>query len=146
MFDYIYYDVDNKTLNEITKIIKSYKGTDTSSKTFTEKGFQTENIVKLFSKDILKKIVTINDLYKKIFWVHFIKYKKGGYQTEHLHPLDSYSFILYLNDSDGDTVLKDPVNKNFSPKKGKIIIFSGNILHYAKPSFKGKKILVGAIK
>ena len=76
----------------------------------------------------------------------YIKYNEGGHQKEHFHQTDDYSFILYLNNSDGDTVLKDPVHKKFSPEKGKIVVFNGKILHYGEPSFKGKKILVGAIK
>ena len=100
----------------------------------------------MFSIDLLKKIIPINELYKKIFHIHYIEYEKGGYQTEHIHKPDDYSFVLYLNNSDGDTVLKDPINKQFSPKKGKIIVFNGKILHYAKPSFEGKRVLVGAIK
>ena len=111
-----------------------------------EKGFQTYNIVNMFSRDLLKKIVPINELHKKIFHIHYIQYNKGGYQTEHLHEPDDYSFILYLNNSDGDTVIKHPINKKFTPKKGKIVVFNAKILHYAEPSFKNKKILVGAIK
>jgi hypothetical protein len=146
MFECIYYNVDKKIVDQITKIVNCYKGKDYSDETFTEKGFQTKNIIKLFPKNIFKKIIPINELYKKVFWIHYIKYQKGGYQKEHLHEPDDYSFILYLNNSDGDTVLKNPVNKRFSPKKGKIIIFNGKILHYGEPSFKGKKILVGAMK
>ena len=146
MFKCVYYEIDEETVNTITKIVNSYKGIDISDETYTEKGFQTENILHLFSDNIIKKIVPINKLCERIFHIHYIEYYKGGHQTEHFHKPDNYSFILYLNNSDGDTVLKDPVNKKFSPKKGKVIVFDGKILHYGKPSFKNKKILVGAIK
>jgi len=146
MFQCVYYEIDTKIVDEIIKIISSYTGEDESHDSHTQKGFQTYNIVNMFSRDLLKKIVPINELHKKIFHIHYIQYNKGGYQTEHLHEPDDYSFILYLNNSDGDTVIKHPINKKFTPKKGKIVVFNAKILHYAEPSFKNKKILVGAIK
>ena len=82
----------------------------------------------------------------EIFWLHYIKYNKGGYQKQHNHPDEKYSFILYLNNADGDTVFKEPMNIKITPEKGKVIIFDAKILHYAEPSFKEKKVLVGAIK
>jgi len=146
MFECIYYEINEKTVDEIIKIIDSHEGIDVSNETCTEKGFQTDNIIHLFSKKIFKKIVPINELCERIFHISYIKYNKGGYQREHFHQPDDYSFILYLNNSDGDTVLKDPINKKFSPKKGKVVVFNGKILNYGEPSFKEKKILVGAIK
>ena len=146
MFECIYYKIDEIIVNEIKKIIHSYKGIDVSNNTYTQKGFQTTNILDLFSNNILEKMIPINKLHKKIFHIHYIKYEKGGYQMEHFHKPDKYSFILYLNNSDGNTVLKDPVNETFCPEKGKIVVFSGKILHYGEPSFKDKEILVGAIK
>jgi len=146
MFKCVDYEIDKTTLNEVTKIIDSHQGINVSHTTCTENGFQSDNILHLFSDKILKKIVLINNLHKLIFHIHYIKYNRGGYQTEHIHENDEYSFILYLNDSDGNTVLGNPVNKKFSPKKGKIIIFSGKIVHYSEPSFKEKTVLVGAMK
>jgi|TARA_R100001086_G_C11716993_1_gene225817 hypothetical protein len=146
MFFYLEYELDKEIIKKILNIIKKYKGLDCSDKTCTNNGFQTENIIELFNLNILKKIVPVNNLHEKIFHLHYIKYGKGGWQKEHFHEPDDLSFILYLNNSDGDTVLKYPVNKRFTPKKGKIIVFSGKISHYAEPSFKGKKVLVGAIK
>ena len=146
MFDYLEYNIDTKTINTVLKKIKENKLKKYPFETCTKNGYQTNNIVNLFSHGLLKKIVPINELHKKIFHIHYIQYSKGGYQTEHLHKPDDYSFILYLSNSDGDTVLKNPVNKKFTPKKGKVIVFSGQIFHYAEPSYKGKKILVGAIK
>lgn len=144
MFDYVYYNIEEKVVDEIIEIVDSYKGTDHSYHTCTEKGFQTVNIVDMFSENLIKKIIPINELYKKVFHIHYIKYGKGGFQKEHLHEQDDYSFILYLNNSDGNTVLKNPVNKRIFPEKGKVIVFSGKILHYGEPSFRDKRILVGA--
>ena len=38
-------------------------------------------------------------------------------------------FILYLNNADGDTVLKEPINKKITPEKGKVIVFDGTTCH-----------------
>ena len=75
---------------------------------------------------------------------------KNGYQTsnivEHDHKkTEKYSFILYLNNSDGDTVFKEPVNKKITPKLGKLIFFDSDISHRAEISNEGKQVLVGAI-
>ena len=114
--------------------------------TCTVNGYQTENIIKLFNNDILKKILPIDNLHKKIFHIHYIKYNSNGYQAEHCHETtEKYSFILYLNDSDGDTVFKEPINKKITPKLGKLIFFDSSILHRGEISNKGKEILVGAV-
>jgi|TARA_R100001460_G_scaffold19465_1_gene40558 hypothetical protein len=142
---FIEHKINKDTIDKILKIVSSCKEEYISPTCCTKKGFQTINIVDKFSSDILKKIVPINELHKKIFHMHYIKYKEGGYQEEHLHQPDEYSFILYLNDADGDTFLKEPVNKKITPEKGKVIVFDAKILHYAVPSYKQKQVLVGAI-
>jgi len=58
---------------------------------------------------------------------------------------EQYSFVLYLNDSDGDTVFESPINKNITPKKGRLVVFSSDIMHFGLQTFKNKKVLVGAI-
>ena len=146
MFNYLEYEVDKKIVDQVLKIIRDNKIKSCPVVTATQNGYQSDNIVKLFDNAILKKIIPINQLHEKIIHLHYIQYGKGGYQEEHLHKPDDYSFILYLNNSDGDTVIKHPINKKFTPQKGKIVVFNGKILHYAEPSFKGKKVLVGAIK
>ena len=140
------YKIDNKIVDQILQIIKEYDGPSVSNVTRTHKGLQTENIIKLFNFDLLKKIIPANKMYENVFHIHYIKYDKGGYQEEHTHPPDEYSFILYLNDADGYTYLKKPVNKKFIPEKGKIIVFDAKILHYAVPSYEQKQVLVGAVK
>jgi hypothetical protein len=138
--------IDEDTIDKIMEIVSLCKEEHISPTCFTKKGFQTINIIDKFSNDILKKIVLKDELYKKIFHIHYIKYQEGGHQEEHLHQPDEYSFILYLNNADGDTVLKEPINKKITPEKGKVIVFDGKILHYALPSYKQKQVLVGAIK
>jgi|TARA_R110002012_G_scaffold299716_1_gene498947 hypothetical protein len=139
--------IKKEIIDQIESILNKYKFEDVSFNKCTKNGFQTDNIVNLFSKNILKKILPINDFYKKIFWIHYIKYNKNGYQTEHNHSkTEKYSFILYLNDSDGDTIFKEPINKRVIPKLGKLIFFNSCVLHRAEMSNEGKKILVGAVE
>ena len=138
--------IDEDTIDKVMEIVSRCNEGHISPSCCTKKGFQTINIVDKFSNNILKKIVPKDELYKKIFHIHYIKYQEGGYQEEHLHQPDEYSFILYLNNADGDTFLKEPINKKITPEKGKVIVFNAKILHYALPSYKQKQVLVGAIK
>lgn len=138
--------IEKETIDKIKFILSKHKFKDVSYNKYTKNGFQTDNIVDLFSTNILKKILPIDDLYKKIFWIHYIKYNENGYQEEHDHnKTEKYSFILYLNNSDGDTIFKNPVNKRVIPELGKLIFFNSSILHSAEMSNKGKEILVGAV-
>jgi len=140
------YYLDNKFVDEIIEIINTYDGKQIYKGTCTQKGVQTNNIINLFNHKLLNKILPMQDIKTEVFWLHYIKYNEGGYQKQHNHPNEKYSFIVYLNDADGDTVFKEPMNIEVAPEKGKVIIFDAKILHYAKPSFKEKKVLVGAIK
>tara|TARA_A100000172_G_C2946663_1_gene77587 strand:- start:45 stop:500 length:456 start_codon:yes stop_codon:yes gene_type:complete len=112
----------------------------------TKKGFQTMNILnfetpKEISRRILKEIN--KDLI--LFHMHLIHYFSGGEQISHDHSAtEDYSFILYLNDSDGNTVFENI--GEITPKKGKLVFFKSDISHLGKPSFDQKKIAVGALK
>ena len=112
----------------------------------TVNGFQTKNIIEFFDEKLLKEILFFNDFDKKTFWIHYIEYLKNGYQKKHNHKdSEKYSFILYLNDSDGSTVFEEPIKKSVKPTKGKLVLFSSDIIHYAEKSLNNKKILVGGI-
>ena len=80
------YKIDEETINDIYKTIKPLKLKDISSTTSSEKGYQTENIVRHFSEDLLKKWLPIKNLWKDIWHIHYIKYSSGGYQAPHNHP------------------------------------------------------------
>ena len=81
-----------------------------------------------------------------MFHLHFIDYDKGGYQKPHNHvKTEKYSFILYLNDSDGLTYFEEPINEKITPKKGKTLVFKSDVNHGAEASFKNKRVLVGAM-
>jgi hypothetical protein len=63
------------------------------------------------------------------------KYNKNSYGIPHTDTRDindeHYVLIYYVNNSDGDTVLFDnnKIFKKISPKKGRGLIFKGNLLH-----------------
>jgi len=138
--------IPKRTVKDIISIIQQYDFEDISNISLTKNGYQTHNIVDIFDEDMLKKILPFDNFYKKIFWIHYIRYYKNGYQIEHDHSkTEKYSFILYLNDSDGDTIFKEPLNKRVTPKLGKLIFFDSNVLHRAEISNKDKQILVGAV-
>ena len=127
------------------KILKD-KGQNKSKGTCTINGFQTENILKYkTTQEIAQKIIMQLKKNLNLFHIHLIEYYQAGAQTAHDHKeTEDYSFILYLNDSDGNTVLEN--YGEITPEKGKLIFFDSGITHYGKPSMKGKKIAVGALK
>ena len=138
-----------EVVNEAIEIIENNKKyfIDKSFETCTENGFQSQNIINIFSRKLLKKIISFNNFFKKTFHIHYIKYRNNGSQKRHNHAqTEKYSFILYLNNSDGATIFFEPVNKTIHPEKGKLIVFDSSIEHEAAPSFKEKQILVGAIE
>lgn len=57
------------------------------------------------------------------------------YHNPHIDlPYFHYNLIYYVNDATGDTVLFDDSNniiKKITPKKGRVVLFPGNILHGA---------------
>ena len=73
---------------------------------------------------------------------------KGSWNTAHAHPGSDFVLILYLTDSDGLLHLLSPtshrvyiehVNHSWERpniKKGEMIIFPGDIIHYVKPNQK----------
>lgn len=139
-------NIDTKIIDNIIFTLENKKFVDCSDNTYTVNGFQTNNIINIFSKEILKEMVPYENLYEKIFHIHYINYFNGGYQEKHSHEkTEKFSFILYLNDSDGETVFENPVYQTIIPKKGTLVLFDSKIIHYAEKSFKSKKILVGAI-
>ena len=139
-------NISSAVINEINLLLTGNPFEETKKPSCTHHGFQTSNIINLFNESLLKKIVPIKNYYKEVFHIHYIYYSAGGYQGKHSHEeTEKYSFILYLNDADGKTFFKEPVNKKITPKKGKLIFFTSSIPHGGEKSFKGKKVLVGAV-
>ena len=143
------YKIDNSLVDELIKSLDLFKSINfCASDTCTVNGFQTENILKFDSaraliNEILKDV--IKDKKVECFHVHLIEYFKGGYQNAHNHArTEDYSFILYLNDSDGNTVFKDELS--IKPEKGKLVYFKSDLIHWGEESNLNKKIAVGALK
>ena len=113
----------------------------------TINGYQTQNIISLFPKELIDEILFFNDFNKKLFHLHYIEYDKGGFQKIHNHATaEEHSFILYLNTCDGDTCFGHPLNIKFEPIKGRLVVFSSDLWHYALKNWKdNKKVLVGGI-
>tara|TARA_R110002124_G_scaffold65977_1_gene180233 strand:- start:474 stop:923 length:450 start_codon:yes stop_codon:yes gene_type:complete len=138
--------IPDKTIDEINNLLNTINLKETLAPTMTVGGFQSQNIYNMFSKKLLKKILPINGFYKKIYHIHYIKYNQDGYQKEHNHAhKEKYSFILYLNNSSGDTVFKEPINKRITPELGKLIFFKSDVFHRGEITNSTKKILVGGI-
>ena len=140
------YTLKDTTVDKILDCIKNNNFEDISFRTMTEKGFQTGNIINYFSKELLKEILPFNGFDERCFHLHYIEYSDGGRQVNHNHiDTEEYSFIVYLNDSDGGTYFQEPINTKVVPEKGKVIIFKSSVYHGGLPSFKNKKVLVGSI-
>jgi hypothetical protein len=141
------FKISNQVVNDLLITLELFKKNKISvSGTCTKNGFQTDNILKYqapkeLSQLIMKEIGKDLDL----FHMHLIEYYNQGEQLPHDHKdTEDYSFVLYLNDSDGNTVF-DNIGE-ISPKKGKLVFFKSDLTHFGKPSFQGKKIAVGALK
>jgi uncharacterized protein (TIGR02466 family) len=69
---------------------------------------------------------------------------KGDYNTPHTHPGSDLALVLYLTETDGLLYFVNPFshrkmeldNTAFSPhtKKGDILIFPADLLHFVKPN------------
>ena len=68
---------------------------------------------------------------------------KGAWNKPHTHPNSDFALVWYLTDSDGLLNLMNPFlqrrnskNINVNAKKGDILIFPGDIIHYVMPNTK----------
>ncbi len=81
------------------------------------------------------------------YYLHLVDYSNGGVMTPHKHDHnEDFSFILYLNDcDDGHTVLNLSNPCKIKPDKGKVLLFSSDIVHQSEYS-KTKQVLVGGLR
>lgn len=122
-FDYLKF----RTLNQISVTC-----------TVSQTGYQTGNAITPFLKKELTPVLEkISKEETNFTYLHCVEYHAGDYQGMHDHMAsDKYSFIIYLNDTDGDTVFQYPNNEivRVTPEKGKIVVFNSDILHGSEPT------------
>jgi len=141
------FQISDEIVDNLLITLEAFKEKNISvSGSCTINGFQTTNILDYKAPKELSKLI-MNKIGKNLnlFHIHLIEYYNQGEQLPHNHKqTEDYSFILYLNNSDGNTVFENI--GEISPKKGKLIFFKSDIWHFAKPSLLQKKIAVGALK
>jgi hypothetical protein len=120
------------------------------SQVATYDGIQSENLMETKFSDILEEIMDetkLNELFS-LFHVHSIEYNKGGYQKEHTHPPDDYSFVLYFDtEQTGATGIAVQDHKLMIDQiRGNIVVFPPNLPHVGLEVKTKKRILVGALK
>ena len=139
--------VDDEIVNDFLTTLDLFKEKNLKSEdTCTINGFQTVNILALKTTRYLSsRLLEYIDKKLQLFHVHLIDYDKNGQQDTHDHKdTEDYSFILYLNDSNGNTIFENVCE--VTPKKGKLVLFKSDIKHYGKPTTTNKKVAVGALK
>jgi hypothetical protein len=98
------------------------------------------DFVEIINTNLLNQIgkyFKLNDLnimrIKANLQLHHKKTTKNSFNNPHTdNKLNHISAIYYVNDSDGDTYFFDnryKIIKKVTPKKGKIVIFRGDIIH-----------------
>ena len=106
--------------------------------TVSKTGYQTGNAITPFLKKELTPILKeLSQQETNFTYMHVVEYHAGDYQGLHDHShSDKYSFILYLNDADGDTIFQYANNRivRIAPEKGKIVVFNADILHGSEPT------------
>jgi hypothetical protein len=107
-----------------------------------------------FLKNKLKSIINVNNFFrmKANLQTQCSFSKEEFYNTPHLDryfKTDKYfNGIYYVNDSDGDTFFfnkvndKYLINKKVSPKKGRLILFDGNIYHAGRNPIEALKRII----
>ena len=139
--------VEDEIVDDFLTTLDLFKEKDLKvENTYTVNGFQSVNILALAStKELSSRLLKYIDKKLQLFHIHLIDYDEDGQQDTHDHKeTEDYSFILYLNDSDGNTVFEDVCE--VSPKKGKLVLFKSDVRHYGKPTNTNKKVAVGALK
>tara|TARA_Y100001963_G_C6628408_1_gene375074 strand:+ start:201 stop:779 length:579 start_codon:yes stop_codon:yes gene_type:complete len=162
---------------------KKYKNNEMNlvdiSPTCTFKGIQSQNALQLanFKKDknfqkCLDDILIIPESILGVrlsyYWVTFVEYYRGGYQTIHNHAHnEEYSLILYLNTCRGgetyfdikppkltlsptsDIIRDEGIKLSFSPKKNNMLLFKSDTDHGANKTsswFRNKTVLVCGLR
>ena len=133
--------IEDEHVHEIIETVSRISLVEETGDRATINGLQSTNI-----RDHIVLNFLPWDFSSRTDWIHYIEYNVGGYQKRHKHEKhEKYSWILYLNDSDGDTIFFTEGKIRVTPRKGKLVIFSSDIEHEAMTTMMGKKVLVGGI-
>ena len=144
-------DMPLSKVKEYLQFTHLYYAYDNDKKVCVKNSNDTENIDNLINE--------INDYFKwpkcEVYRVkanlqtQFTDNDHDYYNTPHIDffEMNLLSCIYYVNDSDGDTLFFDSSNKlnvieRVSPKKGRFVLFDGNILHTGQHPIKNKKRMV----
>ena len=94
-------------------------------------------------KEYIEKLITdifTNYLVSISGWWYNINLK-GSWNTPHSHGGSNYALVWYLTDSNGLLRLMDPFPQRHNSehmtvhgKKGSIVIFPSDLIHYVKPN------------
>ena len=138
-------------INELLDLLEYWKARTPileirNAKNKTQNGYQTGNVLYPTLHSKLVKELKLEEYSFDL--MHLIEYFEGGYQDAHNHEeYEDKSFILYLNDSDGDTVFyRDNEVISTKPKRGKLVVFDANIQHQGLESKLNKKVAVGGLQ
>ena len=160
--DYIYETAISEDLLNILENTFSFckeKNYEDKKKNCTISGFQTHNIVYLIPKIFFENFdIALEGFLSKrserflfdktiIPYMNFIEYEAGGHQLMHNHYFtDDFSFIIFMNDSNGLTKFSLP-DKDIlvKPERGKLVVFDSFVWHGALTSSNNKKVAVGRI-
>jgi len=149
------YTIPQEIINEALLTLDSFKEFNIKRPdgiNCTVNGFHTGNILRFkTTHELAEKLYSHIPFPKKynIHHLHLIHFEKDGFEQGHDHAHnEDYSFILYLQDSDGPTVFQlTPENiVKIQPKCGKLVFFKSNIWHWGEKSSGNKKILVGGMR
>ena len=115
------FQISDKIVDDLLITLKLFKEKNISVQgTCTKNGFQSSNILEYeVPREISKLIMKEVNKDLNLFHIHLIEYFNQGEQLAHNHKnTEDYSFILYLNDSDGNTVFENI--GEITPKRGKL--------------------------
>lgn len=152
--------ISDTSVNILHSVLNEAKKYPSVNTTCTRNGFQSYNFISFIPNSVLQEIynkaqkyldsVVSNCIYYEFYidYIHLIHYNTNGWQVGHTHSsLEDHSFIIYLNNSDGDTVLYEGKEiVNIIPETGKVVFFNSHYHHESLVCSCEKKIAAGSIR
>lgn len=146
--------ISDKLLNNLESVFEYVRRNKQEqidiSTVYTFGALQSNNLMMTKYKSVLHELLHEVNLHKdyKLFHAHSIEYEVGGYQQEHSHRPDDFSFILYFDtEKTGSTILRlDNGNLTVDQVRGTLLVFPPHIPHSGTTVETKKRIIVGALK